>query len=76
MLPKRPPFIVDADGDRFVIDLMKDPKLAQKLSRVVSLVAPLVTVRKIETSGDALALQLSCLPHGLASAIDALKTAL
>ncbi len=75
ILPKRPLFIVEADDDRFVLDLMRDPNLARKLGKVVSLVTPLVTVSAIESTGDALAFQLSCLPNGLMSALGSLRTA-
>jgi hypothetical protein len=74
-LPKKPPLIVEADGDRIVIDLMRDPKIAAKVRRVVSLVTPIVTVTSVETSGDALGIQLSCFPDGLGSAVESLRAA-
>ncbi len=74
-LPKRPLFIVEADGDRLVIDLMRDPKLARRLGRVASLVTPLLTVSGVASKGDALTLQLACLPDGLLNAIGSIRDA-
>lgn len=75
-LPKRPLYIVEASEDRIVLDLLRDPKLSARLRRVTSLVTPLVTVTSIESRGDALGVQLSCLPAGLARAVDSLREAL
>src|SRR6478609_6516564 len=40
-IPKRPPAVVEAEGDRVVIDLMKVPKLAndKRLKRFISILA-------------------------------------
>lgn len=75
-LPKRPLFVVEAAGDRVVLDLMRDPKIAARVRRATSLITPLVTISGIESNGDALGVQLSCLPAGLASAVASLRTAL
>ncbi|HVW26414.1 MAG TPA: hypothetical protein VHC69_13690 [Polyangiaceae bacterium] len=75
-LPKRPPFVVEADGDRLVIDLMRDPKLARRLRRTAALVTPLLTVTAIESKGDALTLQLACLPDGVMAAVDSIRAAI
>ncbi|HEX3594635.1 MAG TPA: hypothetical protein VHU80_06025, partial [Polyangiaceae bacterium] len=50
-LPKRPLFVVEADGDRLVIDLMRDPKLARRLGRAAALVTPLLTIHSVESKG-------------------------
>ncbi|HSY25273.1 MAG TPA: hypothetical protein VK841_24275, partial [Polyangiaceae bacterium] len=46
-LPKRPPAIVDADGDRIVVDLMKVPAIANSpgLRWILGVVTPVVSVR-------------------------------
>jgi hypothetical protein len=75
-LPKRPPLLVEADEDRFVLDLMRDPKIAAKLKRTLGLVTPIVSISGIRSRGDALGLQLSCLPAGLAAAIVTLRATL
>jgi hypothetical protein len=75
-LPKRPPFVVEADGDRLVIDLMRDPKLARRVGRVAAIVTPLLTVTSVESKGDALTLQLACLPDGFGAAVDSIRAAI
>ena len=74
-LPKRPPFIIEADGDRLVLDLMRDERIAKRLRRYVKYVTPLVTVSAVESSGDHLGVQFSCLPDGLAMALETFRTA-
>jgi hypothetical protein len=76
MLPQRPAYLVEADDDRFVLDLMRDPKLGARLRRPLSLVTPIVSISGIRSKGDALGLQLSCLPAGLAAAIVTVRSAL
>jgi hypothetical protein len=75
-LPNRPAFVVEGGGDRVVLDLMREPKIAGRLRRVTSLVTPLVTISGIESSGDVLGVQLSCLPDGLTNAVASLRAAL
>src|SRR5262249_11732451 len=75
-LPKRPPFIVEADGDRLVIDLMRDPKLARKLRRAAGVVTPLVTVPGVESRGASMPLKLACFPEGLLGALGSIREAM
>ena len=72
-MPKRPPLLVEAADDRIVIDLMKDPKLARRLARFVSVVTPVLSVRSIETDARHLDLYLSCFPDGLTNALSSLR---
>jgi hypothetical protein len=74
-LPKRPPAIVDADGDRIVVDLMRVPKIAEnsRLRRLLGIVTPLVHVRAIETDRTHLYVALRATPRGLRRAIDAIR---
>ena len=67
---------MEADGDRLVIDLMRDPKLARKLRRVAGVLTPLVTVTAVESKGDAMTLQLACFPEGLLGALGSLREAM
>jgi hypothetical protein len=75
-LPKRPPAIVEADGDRVVVDLMKVPKIAgnKGLRRVLSVVFPVLNVRAIETDRDHLYVALKASPSGIARAIEAIRS--
>jgi hypothetical protein len=74
-LPRRPPTIVEADGDRIVIDLMKVPSIAGNavLRRALAIVTPIVGVRAVETDGDHLYVALRASPRGLPRAIAALR---
>jgi hypothetical protein len=73
VLPKRPPFIVDAGGDRIVLDLLKVPALAKnaRFRRLLSVLSPVVGVRAIETDGENLYVALKAMPRGLPEAINA-----
>jgi hypothetical protein len=74
-VPKRPPAIVEADGDRIVIDLMKVPAVADNalLRRALAIVTPVVGIRAVETDGDHLYVALRASPRGLPQAIAALR---
>jgi hypothetical protein len=74
-LPKRPPAIVEADGDRIVLDLMNVPAVAKNalLRRALEIVTPVVNVRAIETDRDHLYVALRASPRGLPRAIAALR---
>jgi hypothetical protein len=74
-IPKRPPAIVEADGDRIVVDLMKVPKIAEnpRLRKILSIVTPVINVRKIETDRDHLYVALKATPRGLMQAFTALR---
>jgi hypothetical protein len=74
-IPKRPPAIVEADGDRIVIDLMKVPAVADNalLRRALAVVTPVVGIRAVETDGDHLYVALRASPRGLPQAIAALR---
>ena len=74
-VPKRPAAIVEADGDRVVIDLMRVPKIAhnRRLRRILSVVFPVINVRSIETDRDHLYFALKASPSGIARAIEAIR---
>src|SRR5580704_13342246 len=74
-LPRRPPAIVEADGDRIVVDLMKVPSLARSalLKRALAIITPVVNVRAIETDRDHLYVALRASPRGLPRALSALR---
>jgi hypothetical protein len=73
VLPKRPPFIVDAGGDRIVLDLLKIPALAKnaRFRRALSVLSPVIGVRAIETDGEHLYISLRATPRGLPEAVSA-----
>jgi hypothetical protein len=74
-LPKRPAVIVDADGDRIVVDLLKLPALARNgaLRRALSIVTPILGIRGIETDGDHLSVAFRATPGGALKALAAFR---
>ncbi len=74
-LPKRPAPIVEADGDRIVVDLMKVPAIAgnSRLRRLLAILTPVVNVRAVETDRDHLYIALKASPRGLPRALAALR---
>ncbi len=74
-LPKRPAAIVEAEGDRIVIDLMNVPKIASNaaLRRALAIVTPVVNVRAVETDRDHLYVALRASPRGLPRALAAIR---
>jgi hypothetical protein len=74
-IPKRPAMIVEAGGDRVVIDLMLVPQIAKndRFRRALSIVAPVLGIRAIETDRDNLYVALRATPSGLREALVALR---
>ena len=74
-LPKKPSVIVEAEGDRVVVDLMRVPSIASNptVQKVLSIVTPLVGIRGIETDRDHLYVNIRATPRGLRQAFDALR---
>lgn len=76
-VPKKPPAIVEAEGDRVVLDLMKVPKLANNpnVRKILGLISPVLGIRAIETDRDHLYVKLRATPAGLPEALGKLRTA-
>jgi len=74
-VPKRPEALVEAEGDRIVLDLMKVPKLAASSTfrKALAIIAPLVGVRKVEADSDHVYVALRATPRGLLQAINAIR---
>ena len=74
-IPKRPAAIVEADGDRIVVDLMKVPRIGKnaKIRRLLSIIVPVLNVRAIETDRDHLYVALKASPFGLGQALVAYR---
>ncbi len=75
-VPKKPPAVVEAEGDRVVVDLMKVPKLANdpRVKRALAVVSPILGIRAIETDRDHLYIKLRASPTGLPEALGKLRT--
>lgn len=76
-IPKKPPAVVEAEGDRIVLDLMKVPKLANdpRVKRILNVLSPVLGIRAIETDRDHLWIKLRATPAGLPEALGKLRTA-
>ncbi|MGD0678044.1 MAG: hypothetical protein ABSC94_21735 [Polyangiaceae bacterium] len=77
-LPKRPAAIVEADGDRIVVDFLKVPAVARnaRLRRVLAIVTPVVSVRAVETDRDHIYVSFRASPRGLPRALAAFRGAM
>ena len=73
-LPDMPDMIVDAHGNRVVLDLMRVPQLAEDplVRHALGLMTALVTLDGIGTEGEHLDLQFKPLPAGFVAAADAI----
>lgn len=76
-LPMKPPMIVGAQGDEFVLDLLKLPKLAKnpRARAIVAALSEILAVRELATEDDLLVLGLRAMPSGLLAAISHLRGA-
>ncbi|HMJ12593.1 MAG TPA: hypothetical protein VK524_14310 [Polyangiaceae bacterium] len=76
-MPKRPAILIEAKGDRLVLDLKKLPKLQNgKADRLLRLITPLVTVLDITTDPGHVDFALAAFPDGLSQAVAAVRRAL
>jgi hypothetical protein len=74
-LPARPPALVEAKDDRFVIDLLKVPKIAANpvVRRALEVVTPLLSIGEVRTEDDHLVIALRTRAGGLSAALAALR---
>jgi hypothetical protein len=74
-IPKRPPAIVEAEGDRVVIDLFKVPQIARnaRVRRLLSVITPVLGIRAIETDRDHLYVAFRASPAGIGRALEAIR---
>jgi len=75
-VPKRPPAILEAKDDRFVIDLLKFPQLAANPSfqKALATMTPILAIGDIHTEGDLLVIGLKANPRGIKQSIQAFRT--
>jgi hypothetical protein len=74
-MPKKSPAIVEANKNRFVLDLLKIPKLAANpvVRRLLEIVTPLLSIVDVRTEADHLVVALRARPAGLSAALAALR---
>jgi hypothetical protein len=74
-LPKKPAFLVEAEGDRFVLDLMRIPALGNnpRVNKIIGAISPVLSIRDVASHDDALFVGLRLRPAGLPHMIAALR---
>ena len=72
-LPNRSPALVEAEGDRIVVDLMKLPRVGahKQVRRALSLITPVLGVRAIETDREHFYVALRATPSALPAVLAA-----
>lgn len=71
VMPKRPAFLVEAKGDRVVLDLKRHPALANaRAETLLRLITPVVTVTGVATDADHVDLRLRWFERGVRAALD------
>jgi hypothetical protein len=75
MMPQKSPAVVEAKGNRFVLDLLKVPKIASSpvVRRALEVLTPVVSIVDVRTEDDNLVIGLKAQPAGLAAALAALR---
>lgn len=75
-VPKKPPFVVSAKGDRFELDLMRIPAVAENMPLRMALeaITPVINLRAVETRGDMLLFGLEATPTGLPQTLKMLRS--
>jgi hypothetical protein len=77
VMPRRPAFLVEAKGDRVVIDLKRHPALStQRAEMLLRLITPIVTITEVGTDAEHLDVKLGLFEEGLRAAIEAFRDAL
>jgi hypothetical protein len=77
VMPRRPALLVEAKGDRVVIDLKRHPALStQRAEMLLRLITPIVTITEVGTDAEHLDVKLGLFEEGLRAAIDAFRDAL
>lgn len=70
VMPRRPSFLVEARGDRIVLDLKRHPLLAsQKVGTLLGLVTPLVNLKGVATDPEHVDFEFAVFEQGLAAAV-------
>ena len=74
-MPQRPPALVDAKDDRFVVDLLKVPKIAANpiARKALEVLTPVVSIADVRTDDDHLVIALRGHVAGIVTAFAALR---
>jgi hypothetical protein len=70
VMPRRPDFLVEAKGDRIVLDLKRHAAFSgRRMETLLSLITPLVTVTGVATDREHLDVELGVLDQGVGAAV-------
>jgi hypothetical protein len=74
-MPERPPIIAEANGNRLVLDLMRDPKLGKNplVRRGVAILTSFVTLHSVETDPGHVDVAFRALPTGIRGAVTSVR---
>jgi hypothetical protein len=74
-MPGRSPVVAEANGDRIVLDLMRDPNIGKNplVRRAVSVLTSFVTLHGVESDTKHLDIAFRALPTGLGGAAQSLR---
>jgi len=74
-MPGRSPVLAEANGNRIVLDLMRDPKIGKNplVRRAVSLLTSFVTLHGVETDTKHVDIAFRALPTGLGGAVRSVR---
>jgi hypothetical protein len=74
-MPGRSPVLAEANGNRIVLDLMRDPKIGKNplVRRAVSLLTSFVTLHGVEADTQHLDIAFRALPTGLSGAAQSVR---
>jgi len=74
-MPGRSPVLAEANGNRIVLDLMRDPKIGKNplVRRAVSLLTSFVTLHGVETDTKHVDVAFRALPTGLGGAVRSVR---
>lgn len=74
VMPRRPEFLIEAKGERVVLDLARHPAFAdERMQRALGLILPLVTVTGVTSDWEHVDLELGLFDGGVAPAVEAWK---
>jgi len=74
-MPNRSPVLAEANGNRIVLDLMRDPNIGKNplVRRAVSLLTSFVTLHGVESDTKHIDIAFRALPGGLGGAVKSLR---
>jgi hypothetical protein len=77
VMPRRPPFLVEAEGERIVLDLKRHHAFSnERVQKALSLITPLISVKGVATDSEHVDLELDVLRDGISGVVDAWKKSL